>query len=94
MLLADQLVHADGDAANCATHNLAWCLHPSRDPGSARSKVYASASPALAVRAAAYYRRKTGAPSPEPVTMAEYKHWAAARSLEILAAAREQYVAA
>lgn len=84
--LADQLVHLDGDAENCAAHNLAWRLHPSRDPGTARSEVYANASPALAVRAATYYRRKTGAPSPEPKTVADYKDWAAARSLEILAA--------
>jgi len=89
--LADQLVHLDGDATNCRADNLAWHLHPSRDPGSAASAHYDGVEPALAECAAAYYRRKTGAPEPPappaPQSRADYLQWAQARSMHILAAA-------
>jgi hypothetical protein len=83
--LADQLVHLDGDPQNCRADNLAWHLHPSRDPGVATSEMYSTVAPAVAERAAAYYRRKTGAASPEPQGKAQYMQWAAQRSLEIMA---------
>jgi hypothetical protein len=88
--LADQLVHLDGDDSNWRADNLAWHLHPSRDPARAASEVYSAVAPPLAERAAAYYRRKTGAPeppTPEPACRAEYLQWAKARTVAILVAA-------
>jgi hypothetical protein len=37
--LADQLVHLDGDSSNCRADNLAWRMHPSRDPACADSEI-------------------------------------------------------
>jgi hypothetical protein len=91
--LADQLVHLDGDPQNCRADNLAWHLHPSRDPGVATSEMYSTVAPAVAERAAAYYRRKTGAASPEAQgeAMMQWQQrqmrWAAAGALEIKASA-------
>jgi hypothetical protein len=85
--LADRLVHLDGDSSNCRADNLAWRVHPSRDPACAESEIYSSVAPPLAERAAAYYRRKTGAPEPEPTNRAEYMEWASDRSVAILHAA-------
>jgi hypothetical protein len=79
--LADQLVHLDGDDSNCRADNLAWHTHPSRDPARAASAVYAAVAPPLAERAAAFYRRKTRAPQPEPTCRAEYLLWARDRSV-------------
>jgi hypothetical protein len=39
--------------------------------------------PALAERTASYYRRKSGAPEPEPASRTEYLQWAKARTMAI-----------